>query len=248
MNDALPLIEEGVTPFEMELLLAGRRDAMSPGARERILAGLGLGIGSGVLVATTAAAGVEAAKASGLLSSFGFGAAASTLGAIAVWAGASALLPESEAPSEPPPAPAAKMAPASLPVAPAPPVTEQQERPAPVEPIAPAKPAPRAPAVASAADSLALELAAIDRARTALSRGDAALALRLLDDYAARFGKGSLNSEATVLRIEALTRKGDRDAAVRLGTRFLADPKSGPYARRVRSLLRDTETGKTPAP
>lgn len=241
MTDALPLIEEGATPFEMELLLAGRRDAMAPGARQRILAGLG--IGGGVIAATTVVAGVKATKAGGLLSSFGFGAAVSTLGAVAIWAGVSALSPDAPEPQEPPQAPAPQLAQRTAPLAPAPEAIREQEEPAKAEPVAPSK-RPLPPRVAaSEADSLALELAAIDRARDALARGNAPLAVRLLDEYTARFPKRHLNSEATVLRIEALAKKGDREAALRLGKSFLARPGSGPYARRVRSLIREAEAG-----
>ena len=61
--------------------------------------------------------------------------------------------------------------------------------------------------------------------------------LRLLDAYQTRFPRRSLGTEATVLRIETLTKRGDRAQAARLGRDFLARNADGPYARRVRSLL-----------
>ena len=235
-TDPLPLLEEGVTPFETELLRAGRRDALSSHGRHRILTGLG--IGGGLLAASSIASGVKATSAKGLLSTVGLGATVGAVGALAIWAGVAALTSSTEAP-----APAkvaatgaiAKKTPAALP-APAEPIVEEPVEAAP-EAKVPVKAAPRG--AAPATDSLAAELSAIEDARSALGRRDYAGALRLLDDYTRRFSKRHLDSEATVLRIETLAKKGDRDAAARLGQSFLAGHPNGPYARRVRSLVGD---------
>lgn len=88
-----------------------------------------------------------------------------------------------------------------------------------------------------AADSLGGELTRIDAARGALRAGDANRCMRLLDEYSRDFPKGGLRTEATVLRIEALSALGERDAARSLGRSFLARSPNGPYARRVRSLV-----------
>ncbi|HEY3496398.1 MAG TPA: tetratricopeptide repeat protein [Polyangiaceae bacterium] len=235
MNDPLPLIEEGVNPFETELLRAGRRDAIPSSSRQRILTGLG--IGGGLLAATTIASGVKATSAKGLLSTLGLGATVGAVGAVAVWAGVTALTPDQL------PAPASKISvsqPAAQAVAAPAPVPDPEPAAEPeavvLEPKQSAKSV--APSRGTAAsDSLALELTAIEEARRALRSGDYALALRLLDDYTRRFSKRHLDSEATVLRIETLAKKGDRAAAARLGKSFLAGHPNGPYARRVRSLV-----------
>ena len=234
MNDPLPLIEEGVSPFETELLRAGRRDTIPSSSRQRILTGLG--IGGGVLAASTIASGVKATTAKGLLSTLGLGATVGALGAVAIWAGVTTLAPKHA------PAPTPKVS-TTEPVALAAAPRARDPEPAPLvepQPVA-ADPKPSAKATARGAavpaDSLALELAAIEEARGALGKHDYALALRLLDDYSRRFGKRHLDSEATVLRIETLAAKGDRVAATRLGKSFLAGHPNGPYARRVRSLV-----------
>jgi outer membrane protein assembly factor BamD (BamD/ComL family) len=87
------------------------------------------------------------------------------------------------------------------------------------------------------ASSLPEELSALESARRALVAGDPKRALQLLEDYARRFSKPRLGTEAAVLRIEALMANGDRARANQLGTEFLAKHTNGPYERRVRSLI-----------
>jgi hypothetical protein len=237
MPDPLPLIEEGASPFETELLRAGRRDALSSRSRHQIMTGLG--IGGGLLAATTVASGVKATTAKGFLSTLGIGATVGAVGALAVWAGVlreepSALPPQPAKVLEQPGLQRKLAAPAPVPEAPAalePSVSEQVS-----EPKQASRPAR---AATPASDSLALELSAIEEARAALGRRAYGQALSLLDDYTRRFSKRHLDSEATVLRIETLAAKGDREAAARLGKSFLAGHPNGPYARRVRSLVGD---------
>jgi TolA-binding protein len=91
---------------------------------------------------------------------------------------------------------------------------------------------PRPPAL-----GLGQQVAALDRARDALASGNAAGALRLVDEYDRQFPRGALAQEATALRIEALVQQGNRDAAGRLAERFLdANPRS-PHAARIRLLV-----------
>jgi hypothetical protein len=95
----------------------------------------------------------------------------------------------------------------------------------------------RAAAVRSQPD-ISLEIASLDGARTALRRGNAGGALAALDRYDAEFGKsGGLRVEATVLRIDALLRSGNRARATALANAFLARNPKSPYAARVRALL-----------
>src|SRR5687767_6966341 len=98
MTDPVPLIEEGVSPFETELLRAGRRDALPARSRQRILTGLG--IGGGIIAASTIVSGVKATTAKGFMSTLGVGASVGAIGALAVWAGVTVLAPS----PEPPPA------------------------------------------------------------------------------------------------------------------------------------------------
>ncbi len=106
----------------------------------------------------------------------------------------------------------------------------------------PAPSSPRSPTPIRGPDrsnetSVHAELAALEQARSALESGDAARALSWLDAYRVRFPRGSMAPEAAVLRIEALVRTGDMDAAERVGDAFLAGQPQSPYAARIRSLI-----------
>ena len=69
--------------------------------------------------------------------------------------------------------------------------------------------------------TLTEELAAVDAASSALRAGDGAGAIRMLDEYARRFPRGRLRLEASVLRIEALAKTGQRAEASRRAKAFL---------------------------
>ncbi len=90
---------------------------------------------------------------------------------------------------------------------------------------------------APAASTFHEELALIESARSALSRGDGQTALATLDRYDARFHSGALFSEAAITRIEALASLGRTDAARAAAQRFLTRDAASPYAARVRSVL-----------
>jgi hypothetical protein len=104
------------------------------------------------------------------------------------------------------------------------------------------KPAITSPAQSSAQSTdtggtLSAEIALLDRARAALDAGNTDEALRLLDTHGHTFAAGHLGPEATVLRIEALLRRGDRAAATRLGDELSAKQGASTYAARVHSLF-----------
>jgi hypothetical protein len=158
-------------------------------------------------------------------------------------------------PAVAPPAPepvVAPAAPASRPAA------HRMARPKPTVPERPAA-APAAPAVESteaiapppaaapepkrAARELGEQVAALDRAERALASGDAALALSLVEEYEQRFPAGSLLQEATVVRVDALSKLGRREAAAEVGRAFLASHPTSPYAAKVRRRL---ESGSIP--
>lgn len=91
--------------------------------------------------------------------------------------------------------------------------------------------------VQPAASTLAEQVAAVDRARAALDGHDGAKARKLVDAYEAEYPGGAFTQEAEVVRIEALSRDGNRAEAERAGKRFLAAYPKSPHAPRVRSLL-----------
>jgi hypothetical protein len=114
---------------------------------------------------------------------------------------------------------------------------------APSSPMATAGAAPVSPSEAAeerrSLRALGEQVASIDRARGALAAGNPAEALRIVDEYDAKFPEGMLSQEATILRVEALVKEGDRPAAVAVGQRFLAAHATSPHAARVKQLLGD---------
>lgn len=84
---------------------------------------------------------------------------------------------------------------------------------------------------------LAQEISALDTARSALRSGRAARALELLDDYDRAFSRGRLAPEATLLRIEAFLRLGQRTPAEQLARRFLSEEPTSAHAATIRRLL-----------
>jgi hypothetical protein len=90
---------------------------------------------------------------------------------------------------------------------------------------------------AASASTVPTELAMLEQARGALAAGDSARSLSILGRYAERFPRGAMMPEATMLRIEALVKAGDRGAATQFADAFLASDPESPYAARVRSLL-----------
>lgn len=89
----------------------------------------------------------------------------------------------------------------------------------------------------SSAIALGEQVAAIDRARAALARGDSAQTLRIVDEYDRLFPNGILVQEATALRIEALLKQGNRGIAAELANRFLTLHPRSPYAAWIRFSL-----------
>jgi hypothetical protein len=246
MTDPHRLIDEGADEFERELLRAGRRDQMSTRSRAAILASLGVAAPLPFAVndplQTAAASSSAAGKA--LLAKI----AAGTLGALGLATGvylaqsptAPVIAPTGIEPAAGltiPAAPSAELAPAvALPSAPD---TSARDTGADQDTKLEARVAPKqgTDRAVRPADSITKELSQIEAARGALRAGDPARSLRLLSEYSQQHPKGSLRTEATVLRIEALSAAGDHAAASRLGKQFLAQSPNGPYARRIRSLL-----------
>jgi TolA-binding protein len=125
---------------------------------------------------------------------------------------------------------------------PAPPVTAtataSAEATATIElPTETARHAPQAHVAQPAASTLSEQVAALDRARAALDARDGAKARKLVDAYETEYPGGAFTQEAEVVRIEALSRDGNRAEAERAGKRFLAAYPKSPHAPRVRLLL-----------
>ena len=84
--------------------------------------------------------------------------------------------------------------------------------------------------------SLEQELASMQRARTALGRGDAPAALAELDEFARSYGWRRLAVEASLLRIEALAQAGRADEARDLAHRFVEQNPNNPLVDRARTF------------
>jgi hypothetical protein len=95
--------------------------------------------------------------------------------------------------------------------------------------------------------SLPDEIAALDRARTALSSGDASGALRVLDDYERVLHGTRLTAEATMLRIDALARSGRGAEASDLAARFVAANPSSALADRARAFIKTSNSSRVDA-
>jgi hypothetical protein len=248
MSEPRRLLDEG-GDLERSLLRSARGDGPRPGSRNRTLVGLGLagGVAATVTTTTTATATTALVKSSATAALLKWIAAGVVGGLVTV--GAVTVIQSSREPAPSRGAPVVARAPALQsdprpvePAAPALPVAAPPEEPAPIEQAAPSGTSGPAPVGTTglarpAPTSLTEEVAALDGAREALASGDAARALRGLDEHDRRFPGGMLGPEATVLRIEALLLRGDRASAARLGGAFLdAHPRS-PHASRLRSLL-----------
>jgi len=224
MSEPPRLRDDAASPVERALLEAGSAYRSSAALHAKTMAAVGLA-GSAAL----------AEVAGSTLSNFGWSKWLTSLSVL----GATAAIPVGYyVLQDPTPvvAPAPRVAPKSVEIAPAKPVPV--EAPVVVEEakVAPhaqqnSKPAPqRAP-------SLGREIDLIDAARAALSRGDARGALATLDAYSRIYPRGRLGMEAEVLRIDALERSGDTDGARRRAEIFLRHNPKSVLSARVRRLL-----------
>jgi hypothetical protein len=99
----------------------------------------------------------------------------------------------------------------------------------------------------NASSNPAAELVMLDQARGAIRSGAPAEALSILDAYRARFARGVMAPEASILRVEALVGAGDRAGAEREAESFRRANPNSPYAARIDSLLAGS-AGVTPIP
>ena len=229
MNDPRRLRDEAESTVELLLLEAGATYKSSDNARARTLAALGLAGSAAV------SAGAMSAATSSLLSKAGWtklllfsglgGVVAAPVGYVA-WQHAHPPAIRVTAPVVAPPPPPARA------VVPLEPVRSEET----VAPP-PAVPAPKVDSRSTSASALAAELGALDAVRTRLSSGDATGALAKLDDYARVYPRGRLVLEAEVLRIDALSRAGQKTQAKKRAEAFLRKHPNSVLATRVRGFL-----------
>jgi len=230
MSEPPRLLDDSESATEKALLHAGRSYRSGRETRAKTLAALGIASSTAVVAASgSAAASSSFAKLTGakLL------VAVSAVGAVSL----APLAYHSFHKAEKDRATAAVLS-ARLPaVEPAGPVAKA---PPPVAPPATTKAGPPVaarPAVRAAEPvSLAQELAALDAARATMARGDAQGALLLLDGYARTCPQGRLRLEAELLRIDALARSGQTEAARRRAETFLRHHPGSVLAARARSF------------
>jgi hypothetical protein len=117
------------------------------------------------------------------------------------------------------------------------PKTTHKQQALPRTPLAP-KPSLRDEPTPSQSSTLSAQVALLDAARTAIAAGALTEALRLSDRYRADFPSGQLAPEAEVVAIEALTLRGERQAASERAARFLARYPGDPHTARVKWLVR----------
>ena len=239
MNEPRRLFDESTSPVERALLEAGSSYRTSVSTRDGTLAALGL---AGSATLTVGAAGAASTSLLARLGAVKIIAIVTALGAVsAVPVGF--YLTHHAASSD------ASHA-AARPAAATPPrtVIEPTALPSTEEAVPTAAvPAPEAPATAAraarseakptASAALAEEISSLDAARSALSRGDGAGALSLLDAYGREHPRGRLQLEAEVLRIDALAKSGRIAEAKEHARVFLQRHPNSVLASRVRATL-----------
>jgi hypothetical protein len=239
MNEPRRLREECESSLERALLDAGVSYRTSKGTRERTLVALGLAGSAALSAAAIGTASSTAFAKAGWVKVLTL---VSTVGAVtAVPVGYYAWQKAHEAPkvavvaSKP-------SAPVQGPLVPA----IRREEPAlvaaaPAEVPSPALPTGtpnvRAPKASVSSADLTAELGAIEKARSALAGGDASGALAQLDTYSRSYPRGRLALEAEVLRIDALARSGQRDAAKKRAELFVRRYPNSVLKARVRGYL-----------
>ncbi|MEO6602800.1 MAG: hypothetical protein ABIQ16_23150 [Polyangiaceae bacterium] len=265
-EDPVRLFDESGSELLKSLLSAAREEQPQPAAVRRTLTAVGVGSAviatAGTASAVTAGAegvvgaaslgsakGVASATLPIVVKFLGAGAIAGIVATSAIYAVSVRTLPAPKPVSaatgkvtapvivtrarsdEPPAAPEAHAEPqpsAALAVVPPAPLTSV---------VAPVPQPLSVPAEVDPTAQLAAELALLDSARQALATGNAARALRSLNDYDVRFEHPNLAPEALYIRLEALTLQGDRPGTEAVARRLLHSYPTGPHAARARAVL-----------
>ncbi len=85
--------------------------------------------------------------------------------------------------------------------------------------------------------NLRAELTALDQVRSTLAGGDFSGALALLDTYFRTFRHGRLQMEAEMLRIDALAKSGQTDAARSYAKDFVRRHPKSVHEARLQSIV-----------
>ncbi|MES1188528.1 MAG: hypothetical protein ABUL60_32230 [Myxococcales bacterium] len=232
---------------ERALLKSAELDGPAKGAQARTLAALGVGgaaLGTAVTASSAKAAALGAGKGIGLGKLLAVLVIGGTIGGAVLHYRAqfSAAKPASlTEPASPRTTPAKTAAP----LASAAPVPEGAPAAVPEASDVSAASGEPQPSEASKATTarlrtepdIALEIAALDRARRASESGNFSAALAELDAYEHAFKRGRLRPEALLLRIQTLISKGDQAGARSLGTKFLARYPKSPLGPRIQKLV-----------
>lgn len=239
MNEPRRLFDESTSPVERALLEAGSSYKTSVSTRDGTLAALGL---AGSATLTVGAAGAASTSLLARLGAVKIIAIVTAVGAVsAVPVGiylthhAASSGTSHAAHAAAPTPPRTVIEPTALPLA-SPEAVPTAAVPAPEVPVTAAR-AARSEAKPTASAALAEEISSLDAARSALSRGDGAGALGLLDAYGREHPRGRLQLEAEVLRIDALAKSGRTAEAKEHARLFLQRHPNSVLATRVRATL-----------
>ena len=254
------LADPEASTFERGLLESWSSEGPSPSARTRVLTLVAGAVAGAVAATATATGGASSAVGAALAPKVGAAAGlsgAAKVGILGVMLLVSAIVSvtvvrgsHDSAPPETPVAATVQVVvaapPPTLVPVPAPTMDPPTVSPADL-PAAPsaalsvtspsASPRTQGAGPADPPSSVTEEIAAFDRARTALAAGEIDRAVELIDTYERRFPTGMFVQEAEVLRVKALAAKGDRAGARRTGERFLAAHPTSPHASRIRAIL-----------
>ena len=224
-NEPPRLLDETSSPVERALLEAGTSYRTSAAVHAKTLAAVG--IAGTAALADVARATLSSSGWSKWLTSL------SVMGATAAIPVGYYVLKDRPQPAVvQPSAPRAAELPARAPLVETPAPAPKPTEPAPL----PVNPKPETRATPRSV-TLAEEVDAVDSARSALARGDARSALAVLDAYARAYPRGRLALEAEVLRIHALDKSGQLEAARRRAELFLRHHPKSVLASRVRRFL-----------
>ena len=240
MSEPTRLLDTPESELERTLLDAGRSYTASGSTRAKTMLALGLTAVAPSVAPATTAAGDSVMKAA--LAKVAVGVLIVGAVGIPVWryldhnASSAPVARAPVAVAAAPAAPAAETAQAKVASAElAPTENPRVEAAEPTPSSVPRNAVPRAESKPTSAPPLTAELAALDTARTALGHSDPAGALAALDSYAHDFPRGRLKIEAEVLRIGALAKSGQTEAARKRAEAFLRLHPDSVLASRVRS-------------
>ncbi len=229
MSEPRRLRDEAESAVELLLLDAGVSYRPSADTRAKTLAALGLAGSAAVSVGALSVASSSLSKVgwAKLLLFSGIGAGVVAPVGYVAWQGTH------EAPA---PLSVSAVTPRAVKTRPVAPVTPAPDTQVPVS-LEELPPVAKTETRASSSGTLAAELGALDVARARLASGDPSGALAKLDDYARAYPRGRLVLEAEVLRIDALSRAGQRGQAKKRAESFLRRHPNSVLASRVRGFV-----------